>query len=97
MYLLVPTCTYTSVVAKKLGYWLKIKLRRLKEGVKCVMLSVEVPIVLYRVIPAKNPAGDRCFLFSWQILLAASAYNTTIHLRGDEHYGSKCLAYEHKK
>ena len=35
-------------MAKKLGCLLKIKLRWLKEGLKCLMLSVEVPTVLYR-------------------------------------------------
>ena len=38
----------SSVVAKKLGCWLKIKLRQLKEGVKLLMLSAEVPVVLYQ-------------------------------------------------
>ena len=39
-----------SVVDKKLGYWLKVKLRRLKEGAKHLVLSAEVHIVLYRAI-----------------------------------------------
>ena len=39
-----------SVVAKKLCWWLKIKLRWLKEGAKCLILLTEVPVVLYRVI-----------------------------------------------
>ena len=39
-----------SVVAKELGPQLEIKLRLLKEGTKCLMLSVEVPIVLYQAI-----------------------------------------------
>ena len=34
--------TRCSVVAKKVGCQLQIKLRRLKEGTKCFMLSVEV-------------------------------------------------------
>ena len=37
----------TSVVAKKLGWRLKIKLRWLKQGVKRLMLSAEGPVVLY--------------------------------------------------
>ena len=43
-----------SVVAKKLSCRLKIKLRRLKEGVKC-------PLCFTDSSPAKNPAGDRHF------------------------------------
>ena len=39
-----------SVVAKKLGCWLKIQLRRLKEGAKHLVFSAEVPVVLYQVI-----------------------------------------------
>ena len=39
-----------SVVAKKLSCRLKIKLRRLKEGVKC-------PLCFTDSSPAKNPAG----------------------------------------
>ena len=39
-----------SVVAKKLGSRLKIKLKRLKEGAKRLVLSVEVPVVLYQAI-----------------------------------------------
>ena len=37
-------------VAKNLGCTPKIKLRRLKEGTKHLMLLAEVPIVLYQVI-----------------------------------------------
>ena len=36
----------SSVVAKKLHYWLEINLRQLKEGAKHLMLSVKVPVVL---------------------------------------------------
>ena len=39
-----------SVVAKKLGCRLKIKLRRLKEGLKCLLCFTDSS-------PAKNPAG----------------------------------------
>ena len=39
-----------SVVAKKLGCRLKVKLRQLKEGAKHFAQSVEVPVVLYQVI-----------------------------------------------
>ena len=45
---------FFSVVAKKLGCWLKIKLRRLKEGLKC-------PLCFTDSSPAKNPAGNRRF------------------------------------
>ena len=41
--------SYSSVVAKKFGCWLKIKSRGLKEGAKQLILLEEVPIVLYRV------------------------------------------------
>ena len=44
----------TSVVAKKLGSRLKIKSRRLKEGSKCLVLSVEVPVVLYQAITGQK-------------------------------------------
>ena len=44
----------SSVVAKKLGSRLTIKLRRLKEGSKCLMLSVEVPVVLYQAITGQK-------------------------------------------
>ena len=43
---------------------MKIKLRQLKEGAKDLMMSAEVPVVLYQAIAAKNPAGDCCFFFS---------------------------------
>ena len=39
-----------SVVATKLGRWLKIKLKQLKEGGKHPVLTAEVPVVLYQVI-----------------------------------------------
>ena len=45
-----------SVVAKKLGCQLKIKLKRLKKGVKC-------PLCFTDSSPAKNPADD-CRFFS---------------------------------
>ena len=37
----------STVSAKKLNCWLQIKLRRLKEGIKHLMLSAEMPLVLY--------------------------------------------------
>ena len=43
-----------SVVAKKLGCWLKIKLRRLKEGLKCPLRFTDSSL-------AKNLAGKRRF------------------------------------
>ena len=46
--------TAVSVVAKKLGCRLKIKLRWLKEGLKC-------PLCFTDSSPAKNPAGNRRF------------------------------------
>ena len=53
-----------SVVAKKLGCRLKIKLRRLKEGVKW-------PFCFTDSLLAKNPAGNHHF-FSRSISPAAS-------------------------
>ena len=51
-----------SVVAKKLGCQLKIKLRQLKEGTKRLMLLVEVPVVLYQVITdQKSSQGSPLF------------------------------------
>ena len=47
-----------SVVAKKLGCRLKIKLRRLKEGLKC-------PLCFTDSSPAKNPAGNLRFFSRW--------------------------------
>ena len=60
-----------SVVAKRLGCRLKIKLRQLKEGVKHLMLLEELPVVPYSMIsgqkssrwllffqPANLPAAD---------------------------------------
>ena len=44
----------SSVVAKKLGCRLKIKFRRLKEGLKC-------PLYFTDASPSKNPAGNCCF------------------------------------
>ena len=43
-----------SVVAKKLGCRLKIKLRRLKEGLKYLLCFTDSS-------PGKNPAGNRRF------------------------------------
>ena len=43
-----------SVVAKKLGSQLKIKSRRLKKGSKHLVLSVEVPVVLYQAITGQK-------------------------------------------
>ena len=43
-----------SVVAKKLGSRLKIKSRRLKEGSKRLVLSAEVPVVLYQAITGQK-------------------------------------------
>ena len=43
-----------SVVAKKLGSQLKSKLRRLKEGAKRLVLSMEVPVVLYQAITGQK-------------------------------------------
>ena len=43
-----------SVVAKKLGCRLQINLRRLKEGLKCLLCFTDSS-------PAKNPAGNRRF------------------------------------
>ena len=40
--------------AKKLGFQLKIKLTRLKEGAIQLLLLEEVPFVLYRVIDGKK-------------------------------------------
>ena len=48
----------SSVVAMKLGCRLKVKLRRLKEGVKCPLCSTDLS-------PAKNPAGNRHFFSRW--------------------------------
>ena len=44
----------SSVVAKKLGCRLKIKMRRLKEGLKCPLFFTDSSL-------AKNPAGNRRF------------------------------------
>ena len=43
-----------SVVAMKFCSRLKIKLSRLKEGAKCLMLLVEVPMVLYQAITGQK-------------------------------------------
>ena len=53
--IIVITLLAISVVAKKLGCRLKIKLRRLKEGLKCSLCFTDSS-------PAKNPAGNRRFL-----------------------------------
>ena len=62
-----------SVVAKKLGSRLKIKLRWLKEGAKRLVLSVEVPVVLYRVLfQPVNFAGSwrlATTLYSWPSII----------------------------
>ena len=50
-----------SVVAKKLGCQLKIQLRRLKEGAKCLILLVQVPVVLYRAIASQNSSRQSLF------------------------------------
>ena len=47
-----------SVVAKKLGCRLKIKFRRLKEELSCLLCFTDSS-------PAKNPAGDLRFFSRW--------------------------------
>ena len=84
---------FPSVVAKKLGSRLKIKSRRLKEGSKRLVLSVEVPVVLYQAITGQkssrrsplfqpvNFAGSRRLattLFSLTILLFSSSPHTNL-------------------